>query len=100
MSPPIEEPILEPSVLEPPAPEAPVFTPLEPPQSSTAAPATLQETETMPQNVDALVDQIAERVVAKLSEKVVQELAWEVVPDMAETLIQREIDALKAKMPK
>ena len=102
--PPIEEPIIEPSVyMESPAPEAPaepVQTPLEPPQPSTEPPATPLQADATPQNVEALVDQIAERVVAKLSEKVVQELAWEVVPDMAETLIQREIDALKAKIPK
>ena len=49
---------------------------------------------------DELVDRIAQRVVDKLSEKVIQEIAWEVVPDLAEGLIQKEIDALKAKIPK
>jgi hypothetical protein len=37
---------------------------------------------------------------SQLSEKVIQEIAWEVVPDLAEALIQKEIQALKAKIPK
>jgi hypothetical protein len=49
---------------------------------------------------DALIDKIAARVVDKLSQKIVQEIAWEVVPDLAEGMIQREIDALKAKLAK
>jgi CheY-like chemotaxis protein len=49
---------------------------------------------------DALIDQLAARVVDKLSQKILQEIAWEVVPDLAEGMIQREIDALKAKLAK
>jgi CheY-like chemotaxis protein len=49
---------------------------------------------------DDLIEQIAQRVVDKLSQKVIQEIAWEVVPDLAEGLIQREIEALKSKIPK
>jgi CheY-like chemotaxis protein len=49
---------------------------------------------------DALIDKLAARVVEKLSQKIIQEIAWEVVPDLAEGLIQREIDALKAKLAK
>ncbi len=49
---------------------------------------------------DDLVERIAQRVVDKLSSKVIQEIAWEVVPDLAEGLIRREIDVLKAKIPK
>ena len=49
---------------------------------------------------DALIDKIAARVVDKLSQRIVQEIAWEVVPDLAEGMIQREIDALKAKLAK
>lgn len=51
-------------------------------------------------DMDELVERVTERVVARLSEKIIQEVAWEVVPDLAQTLIQREIDALKAKIPK
>jgi CheY-like chemotaxis protein len=49
---------------------------------------------------DAFIDRLVARVVDKLSEKVIQEIAWEVVPDLAEGLIQREIEALKAKLAK
>jgi CheY-like chemotaxis protein len=49
---------------------------------------------------DALIDKLAQRVVDKLSSKVIQEIAWEVVPDLAEGLIRKEIEALKAKIPK
>ncbi|MGH9388101.1 MAG: hypothetical protein ACRD1Z_00690, partial [Vicinamibacteria bacterium] len=49
---------------------------------------------------DALIDKLVARVVDKLSQKIVQEIAWEVVPDLAEGMIQREIDALKAKLAK
>jgi CheY-like chemotaxis protein len=49
---------------------------------------------------DALIDRLAARVVDKLSQKIIQEIAWEVVPDLAEGMIQREIDALKAKLAK
>jgi CheY-like chemotaxis protein len=49
---------------------------------------------------DDLIEKIAQRVLDRLSEKVVQEIAWEVVPDLAEGLIRREIEALKAKIPK
>jgi hypothetical protein len=49
---------------------------------------------------DALIDKLAQRVVDKLSSKVIQEIAWEVVPDLAEGLIRKEIEALKAKLPK
>ena len=49
---------------------------------------------------DALIDKVVARVVDKLSQKILQEIAWEVVPDLAEGMIQREIDALKAKLSK
>jgi CheY-like chemotaxis protein len=49
---------------------------------------------------DALIDKLAARVVDKLSQKIIQEIAWEVVPDLAEGMIQREIEALKAKLAK
>ncbi len=49
---------------------------------------------------DDLVERVAQRVVDKLSSKVIQEIAWEVVPDLAESLIRREIDVLKSKLPK
>jgi hypothetical protein len=49
---------------------------------------------------DALIDKLAARVVDKLSQKILQEIAWEVVPDLAEGMIQREIEALKAKLAK
>jgi hypothetical protein len=49
---------------------------------------------------EALIEKLAARVVDKLSSKVLQEIAWEVVPDLAESMIRREIDALKAKMTK
>ncbi len=49
---------------------------------------------------DALIDKLAARVVDKLSQKIIQEIAWEVVPELAQGLIQREIDALKAKLAK
>ncbi len=58
---------------------------------SAAIPATID---------DALIDKLAARVVDKLSQKILQEIAWEVVPDLAEGIIQREIDALKAKLAK
>jgi CheY-like chemotaxis protein len=51
-------------------------------------------------DIDAIADKVAERLVQKLSETAIKEIAWEVVPDMARTLIQKEIDALKAKIPK
>ena len=50
--------------------------------------------------MDALADRVAKKVLSALSEKVIQEIAWEVVPDLAETLIQKEIEAIKAKIPK
>jgi hypothetical protein len=49
---------------------------------------------------DALIEKLAARVVDKLSQKIIQEIAWEVVPELAEGMIQREIDALKAKLAK
>ena len=51
-------------------------------------------------DIDAIADKVAERLVQKLSETAIKEIAWEVVPDLARTLIQKEIDALKAKIPK
>ncbi len=51
-------------------------------------------------DIDAIADKVAERLVQKLSETAIKEIAWEVVPDLAQTLIQKEIDALKAKIPK
>jgi hypothetical protein len=51
-------------------------------------------------DLDVLADKVAERLVEKLSETAIKEIAWEVVPDLARILIQKEIDALKAKIPK
>jgi len=51
-------------------------------------------------DLDALADQVAKKVLSQLSEKIIQEIAWEVVPDLAEALIQKEIEAIKAKIPK
>jgi CheY-like chemotaxis protein len=51
-------------------------------------------------DMDALADRVAKKVLSALSEKVIQEIAWEVVPDLAETLIQKEIEEIKAKIPK
>jgi CheY-like chemotaxis protein len=45
-----------------------------------------------------MVEKIAQRVVAQISEKVIREIAWEVIPDLAESLIQKEIDRLKAEL--
>jgi hypothetical protein len=50
--------------------------------------------------MDALADRVAKKVLSQLSEKVIQEIAWEVVPDLAEALIQKEIEEIKAKIPK
>lgn len=96
-----EEPIFEaePFMAEPAAETPRASARPSPPPASPPAPAA-QQAVPLPGDIDALVDKIAEKVVAKLSEKVVKELAWEVVPDMAETMIQKEIDALKAKIPK
>jgi hypothetical protein len=92
--PPLEMPAAPPSIsAEPESPFAEVSTDEAPPVS--AAEPNLASLDT-----DALVERIAERVVAKLSEHVIKEVAWEVVPDLAQTLIQKEIDALKAKIPK
>jgi hypothetical protein len=68
--------------------------------SAEAPPLSAPGPEMDSQDTDALVERIAERVIAKLSDHVIKELAWEVVPDMAQTLIKKEIDALKAKIPK
>jgi CheY-like chemotaxis protein len=67
-------------------------------QAATAA-ASAQPTQNALET-DALAEQIAKKVLSKLSEKVIQEIAWEVVPDLAEALIQKEIAAIKAKIPK
>lgn len=67
----------------------PVHTPSRPAASAPSGPVD-----------DDLVEQVAQRIVDKLSQKVIQEIAWEVVPDLAEGLIQREIEALKSKIPK
>jgi hypothetical protein len=56
-------------------------------------------TSEVPVPVD-MVEQIAQRVVAQISEKVIREIAWEVIPDLAEALIRKEIDRLKAEIPK
>jgi len=51
-------------------------------------------------DINALADRVVKKVLSQLSEKVIQEIAWEVVPDMAEALIQKEIEEIKAKIPK
>jgi CheY-like chemotaxis protein len=51
------------------------------------------------QQLDDLAERVAQKIVSKISAKVIQEIAWEVVPDLAETLIRKEIEALKAKIP-
>ena len=50
------------------------------------------------QNIDELVDQVADKVIAKLSEQTIQSIAWEVVPDLAETLIRKRIQELEEKI--
>ncbi len=74
-------------------PESPVFA------AKTASPAAAGAGSPIAID-DALIDKVVARVVDKLSQKIVQEIAWEVVPDLAEGMIQREIDALKAKLSK
>lgn len=93
-------------------PEPPIVSTLSEPEPVVAAPVVLEAAavESPPSTTDAqvpatgddddLVERIAQRVVDKLSSKVIQEIAWEVVPDLAEGLIRREIDVLKAKIPK
>ena len=106
-----------PPVIQPPPPPAPVqdsvetIEPLqsfseEPPMATSPEPVHTPSTsrpaapaQSGPVD-DDLVEQVAQRVVDKLSQKVIQEIAWEVVPDLAEGLIQREIEALKSKIPK
>jgi hypothetical protein len=90
------EPVFSPRPTPTPAPVAPE-PPVAPVAPVEAAPAPLSA---MPAMDDALLDKLAARVVDKLSQKIIQEIAWEVVPDLAEGMIQREIDALKAKLAK
>jgi hypothetical protein len=84
----------------PPAPPAPVRS--GPSGSVAKAPATPAPPVAAPEGVDmdALADRVAKKVLSQLSEKVIQEIAWEVVPDLAEALIQKEIEEIKAKIPK
>ncbi len=49
--------------------------------------------------LDILAERVAEKVIARLSDKIIKDIAWEIVPDLAQTLIQKEIDELKAKIP-
>ncbi|MFQ5789253.1 MAG: response regulator [Acidobacteriota bacterium] len=77
---------------------APESAPSSPSLTPPASPQPVSQTTS--QDMDELVERVARKVVAKLSEKAVQDIAWEVVPDLAESLIQKEIDALKAKIPK
>ena len=99
--PPVEAPVVasapEPLNPEPPVPAAPLDVTL-PAPAPAASPA--PDTPKPDGSDDDLVERIAQRVVDKLSSKVIQEIAWEVVPDLAEGLIQKEIDALKSKIPK
>ena len=73
-----------------PVKDAAIESPL--PTSEAQVPATSAD--------DDLVERVAQRVIDKLSSKIIQEIAWEVVPDLAESLIRREIDVLKSKIPK
>jgi hypothetical protein len=105
---PIVEPTpqIEPTVEPTPQPlegQEPGFAAVEPvPMEATPEPSSVDASEPAlgSQDVDALVERVAERVIAKLSEHVIKEVAWEVVPDLAQTLLRKEIDALKAKIPK
>jgi hypothetical protein len=101
----LEEPEPE-AVFETNAPQAQPFdmeelaAPSAPMDGGTAAPAASEAPSSSLSVDEALIEKLAARVVDKLSSKVLQEIAWEVVPDLAETMIRREIDALKAKMTK
>ncbi|HXV64571.1 MAG TPA: response regulator [Vicinamibacteria bacterium] len=107
------EPVLEPPSQEqetrpvasaepkvpPPSPAA------KPPSAPTPPPPAREPIEEAPvsgrDGVDeALIERVAQRVVDRLSAKVIQEIAWEVVPELAEGLIRKEIEVLKAKIPK
>jgi CheY-like chemotaxis protein len=73
----------------------------EPPVFAAKAPSPPPAGQVSPTAIDdAFIDKVVARVVDKLSQKIVQEIAWEVVPDLAEGMIQREIEALKAKLSK
>lgn len=94
-----------PIVSTPSEPEPVVAAPVVPEAPPAVAPVMDAAAESPPSpsptgDDDDLVERIAQRVVDKLSSKVIQEIAWEVVPDLAEGLIRREIDVLKAKIPK
>lgn len=107
------EPVLEP---EPPEQETRPVPPAEakaPPLSPAAKPPSAPTPPSPPREPieeapvsgrdgfdEALVERVAQRVVDKLSAKVIQEIAWEVVPELAEGLIRKEIEVLKAKIPK
>jgi len=69
--------------------------------SGSATPATPAMPGSMDtQQLEALAEKVAEKVISKISAKMIQEIAWEVVPDLAESLIRKEIEALKAKIPR
>jgi len=90
------EPFTELTPNEPPAASEPV-API-PEQTSAASEPSAAGSVDM--DMDALADRVAKKVLSQLSEKVIQEIAWEVVPDLAEALIQKEIEEIKAKIPK
>jgi hypothetical protein len=96
------------TVFETGAPQAAPFEPLgmdelpapSAPMDGATSASVASETPSSVSVDEALIEKLAARVVDKLSSKVLQEIAWEVVPDLAESMIRREIDALKAKMTK
>lgn len=120
--PPAERASPPPSRPSPPSPPSPLVEPFaelsrnEPPPAAPASarsagsPGSFEEPSAKPAppvvaapvevDMDALADRVAKKVLSQLSEKVIQEIAWEVVPDLAEALIQKEIEEIKAKIPK
>lgn len=91
----------QPSVAPAPAPE-PAWK--EEPVAQTRAAQTMPGGSSGPaidsQQLDELAEKVAQKIISKISAKMIQEIAWEVVPDLAETLIRKEIEALKAKIPR
>jgi hypothetical protein len=98
------EPLFETNAAQEPFDEIDAPVPAEPAFAAPPAPSAADGGDgreiSLPAMDEEFLDKLAARVVDKLSQKIIQEIAWEVVPDLAEGLIQREIDALKAKLAK